>query len=74
MGLGIFGAVFSLLYPYVVLHNVKINKFYSHIVFMNMKKSDGRIIQLKQRECLKVEMSDSIIIETPGGGGYGKVG
>lgn len=46
MGLGIFGAVFSLLYPYVVLHNVKINKFYSHIVFMNMKKSDGRFWEI----------------------------
>ena len=37
------------------------------------KKADGEIKVLRHREVLKVEKEDSIIIETPGGGGYGKI-
>ncbi|MEC4675586.1 MAG: hydantoinase B/oxoprolinase family protein, partial [Nitrospirota bacterium] len=37
------------------------------------KKSGGVTDVLGHREVLKVEENDSIIIETPGGGGYGKV-
>jgi 5-oxoprolinase (ATP-hydrolysing) len=36
------------------------------------KKADGRITVLGHREVLEVDKGDSIIIETPGGGGYGK--
>jgi N-methylhydantoinase B/oxoprolinase/acetone carboxylase alpha subunit len=36
------------------------------------KKADGRTIPLGHREVLKVETGDSVIIETPGGGGYGQ--
>ncbi len=37
------------------------------------KKADGEIKVLRHREVLKVGKEDSIIIETPGGGGYGKI-
>ena len=37
-----------------------------------IKKSDGRLTGLKHREVLKIDAGESIIIETPGGGGYGK--
>ncbi|MEW6587066.1 MAG: hydantoinase B/oxoprolinase family protein, partial [Nitrospirota bacterium] len=37
-----------------------------------LKKSDGRIVPLGHREVLKVARGDSIIIKTPGGGGYGR--
>jgi len=36
-----------------------------------MRKKDGTCIKLKHREVLKIESNESIIIETPGGGGYG---
>jgi 5-oxoprolinase (ATP-hydrolysing) len=36
------------------------------------KKTDGRTVVLGHREVLKVDKDESIIIETPGGGGYGK--
>ncbi len=36
------------------------------------KKADGGIIPLGHREVLKIETGDSVIIETPGGGGYGQ--
>jgi 5-oxoprolinase (ATP-hydrolysing) len=36
------------------------------------KKSDGRINVLGHRALLEADEGDSIIIETPGGGGYGK--
>jgi len=36
------------------------------------KKADGRITVLGHRELLQADEGDSIIIETPGGGGYGK--
>ncbi|OGW36816.1 MAG: hypothetical protein A2Y97_06085 [Nitrospirae bacterium RBG_13_39_12] len=36
-----------------------------------LKKSEGKIIKLPHRIELKVEPGDSIIIETPGGGGFG---
>jgi len=37
-----------------------------------IKRRDGRITGLKHREVLKTDAGESIIIETPGGGGYGK--
>ncbi len=37
------------------------------------KKADGTITELKSREVLKVNKNDSIIIKTPGGGGYGSI-
>ncbi len=37
-----------------------------------IRKKDGTLIKLKHREVLKIESNESIIIETPGGGGYGK--
>jgi 5-oxoprolinase (ATP-hydrolysing) len=37
-----------------------------------LRKSDGEIKVLGNREILKVDKEDSIIIETPGGGGYGQ--
>ncbi len=36
------------------------------------KKADGRVNVLGHRELLEADEGDSIIIETPGGGGYGK--
>jgi 5-oxoprolinase (ATP-hydrolysing) len=36
------------------------------------KKASGEIRGLKHREALKIDEGDSIIIRTPGGGGYGK--
>ena len=36
------------------------------------KKASGEIIELGHRQVLKVDENDSIVIETPGGGGYGK--
>ncbi len=36
-----------------------------------LKKTDGTLISLKHREVLKTEPGESIVIETPGGGGYG---
>jgi len=37
-----------------------------------IRKRDGTLIKLKHREVLKIEINESIIIETPGGGGYGE--
>ncbi|MCX7913060.1 MAG: hydantoinase B/oxoprolinase family protein [Thermodesulfovibrionales bacterium] len=37
------------------------------------KKANGEVKILKNRESIKVEAGDSIIIETPGGGGYGQI-
>ncbi len=37
-----------------------------------LRKSNGKLVRLKHREVLKTEPGDSIVIETPGGGGYGK--
>jgi 5-oxoprolinase (ATP-hydrolysing) len=37
-----------------------------------MRKQDGRTITLGHREVFNVESNDVIVIETPGGGGYGK--
>jgi len=36
-----------------------------------LKKANGDMKRLRHREILKVDRDDSIIIETPGGGGYG---
>ena len=36
------------------------------------KKIDGKTVTLGHREVLKVDKDESIIIKTPGGGGYGK--
>jgi 5-oxoprolinase (ATP-hydrolysing) len=36
-----------------------------------LKKANGDVLRLPHREVLKVEQNDSIILETPGGGGYG---
>lgn len=36
------------------------------------KKIDGKTVTLGHREILKVDKDESLIIETPGGGGYGK--
>ena len=39
---------------------------------MNLhRRSDGTLSRLGHREVLRVEQGDSIIIETPGGGGCG---
>ncbi len=37
-----------------------------------IRKNNGTLIKLKHREVLNIDTGDSIIIETPGGGGYGK--
>jgi len=37
------------------------------------KKADGELIELTHREVLKLDKDDSIIIKTPGGGGYGQI-
>jgi 5-oxoprolinase (ATP-hydrolysing) len=37
-----------------------------------LKKADGETRALKHRDVLKAETGDSIVIKTPGGGGYGK--
>jgi 5-oxoprolinase (ATP-hydrolysing) len=37
-----------------------------------IRKADGRTKTLGHREVLRVNQNDVIIIETPGGGGYGK--
>jgi 5-oxoprolinase (ATP-hydrolysing) len=37
-----------------------------------LKKAAGKTEELRSREVLKVNKNDSIVIETPGGGGYGK--
>jgi 5-oxoprolinase (ATP-hydrolysing) len=36
------------------------------------KSTDGKITRLKHREVIKVRANESIIVKTPGGGGYGK--
>ena len=36
-----------------------------------LRKNDGSTIKLKHREVINTEAGESIIIETPGGGGYG---
>lgn len=38
------------------------------------RKSDGSTHELKHRDVLKVSDNESIVIKTPGGGGYGKAG
>jgi N-methylhydantoinase B/oxoprolinase/acetone carboxylase alpha subunit len=38
-----------------------------------LNKADGGSKELKHREVLKLEKNDSIVIKTPGGGGFGKV-
>lgn len=38
------------------------------------KTGDGKTVELKHREALKVNGNDSLIIKTPGGGGYGSCG
>jgi len=35
------------------------------------QKASGETVVLGHREILKVNVNDSVIIETPGGGGYG---
>ncbi|HMK49067.1 MAG TPA: hydantoinase B/oxoprolinase family protein, partial [Thermodesulfovibrionales bacterium] len=37
-----------------------------------LKKSDGNLQELGPREVFRVDKDDSVIIKTPGGGGYGK--
>jgi 5-oxoprolinase (ATP-hydrolysing) len=37
-----------------------------------LRKNDGSLITLKHREVINTEAGESIIIETPGGGGYGE--
>jgi 5-oxoprolinase (ATP-hydrolysing) len=37
-----------------------------------LRKADGEISQLGHREVLRAQRGDSIIIQTPGGGGYGR--
>ena len=37
-----------------------------------LKKASGEIKELGHREILKLNENESVIIETPGGGGYGK--
>jgi 5-oxoprolinase (ATP-hydrolysing) len=37
------------------------------------KKADGELIELTHREVLKLGKDESIIIKTPGGGGYGQI-
>ncbi len=38
-----------------------------------LKKADGKEIILRHRESLRLEAGDSILMMTPGGGGYGKI-
>ena len=38
-----------------------------------LRKSDGSVVSLKNREVLHINVNESIIIKTPGGGGYGKL-
>ncbi|NOZ68842.1 MAG: hydantoinase B/oxoprolinase family protein, partial [Deferribacteres bacterium] len=37
-----------------------------------LKSKDGKTTMLGHREVLRVDGGDSIVIKTPGGGGYGK--
>jgi 5-oxoprolinase (ATP-hydrolysing) len=37
-----------------------------------LKKADGKIIKLSHRVSMKIDKGDSIIIKTPGGGGFGR--
>ncbi|UCH80273.1 MAG: hydantoinase B/oxoprolinase family protein [Nitrospiraceae bacterium] len=37
-----------------------------------IRKSNGKLVRLKHREMINTDTGDSIIIETPGGGGYGE--
>jgi 5-oxoprolinase (ATP-hydrolysing) len=41
--------------------------------FNQCKKADGELVELRNREVLKLEKDESIIIKTPGGGGYGQI-
>ena len=36
-----------------------------------LKKADGTVIDLGSRRAMQVEKNDSVVIKTPGGGGYG---
>jgi len=36
-----------------------------------IRKNNGKLIKLKHRAVLRTQRNESIIIETPGGGGYG---
>ena len=38
-----------------------------------LKKADGTVIDLGSRRAMQVEKNDSVVIKTPGGGGYGRV-
>jgi 5-oxoprolinase (ATP-hydrolysing) len=39
-----------------------------------LKKADGGLIRLGHRAFVEVNEGESVIIKTPGGGGYGKAG